>query len=176
MYRGAWQATVHRIARVGHNWATNIFTFVFNKDLLYNRGDSTQYSVMLPVPWTARSNQSVLKEINPECSLAGLILKLKLRYFGLLMRRADLLEKTLMLGKTEARGEGGDKDEMVGWHHWLNGHEFEQTTGDSEGQGSLRASVQGDAELDTTWATEQQQLYNELQGKESKREWIYVYV
>ena len=70
------------------------------------------------VPWTARrSNQSNLKEINTEYSLEGLMLKLKLQYFGYLMRRADSLEKTLMLGKTEARGEGGDKDEMVGWHH-----------------------------------------------------------
>ena len=56
------------------------------------------------VPWTARrSNQSVLKEISPGCSLEGLMLKLKLQYFGHLMRRADLLEKTLMLGKTEGR-------------------------------------------------------------------------
>ena len=55
-------------------------------------------------PWTARrSNQSILKEISPECSLEGLMLKLKLQYFGHLMRRADLLEKTLMLGKTEGR-------------------------------------------------------------------------
>ena len=54
------------------------------------------------VPWTARrSNQSILKEISPECSLEGLMLKLKLRYFGHLMGRADLFEKTLMLGKTE---------------------------------------------------------------------------
>ena len=59
------------------------------------------------VPWTARrSNQSVLK-INPECSLEGLMLKLKLQYFGLLMRRADSLEKTLMLGKTEGRRKRG---------------------------------------------------------------------
>ena len=56
------------------------------------------------VPWTAkRSNQSILKEINPECSLDGLMLKLKHQYFGHLMRRADSLEKTLMLGKTEGR-------------------------------------------------------------------------
>ena len=58
-------------------------------------------------------------------SLEGLKLKLKLRYFGCLRQRADLLEKTLMLGKTEV--------EMVGWHHKLNGHEFEQTLGDTEG-------------------------------------------
>ena len=53
--------------------------------------------------WTARSNQFILKEINPECSLEGLILKLKLQYFGHLMRTVGLLEKMLMLGKTEAR-------------------------------------------------------------------------
>ena len=60
------------------------------------------------VPWTARrSNQSILKEFNNECSLEGLILKLKLQYFGHLMRRADSLEKTLMLGKTEGRRSRG---------------------------------------------------------------------
>ena len=60
--------------------------------------------------WTARrSNQSILKEINPEHSLEGLTLKLKLQYFGHLMRRADSLEKTLMLGKTEGRRRGGQK-------------------------------------------------------------------
>ena len=60
------------------------------------------------VPWTARiSNQSVLKEISPECSLEGLMLKLKLRYFGHLMQRADSLEKTLILEKTEGRRRRG---------------------------------------------------------------------
>ena len=67
------------------------------------------------VLWTARrSNQSILKEINPEYSLEGLMLKLKLQYFGHLMERADLLEKTLMLGRIEGRRRG---DEMAGWHH-----------------------------------------------------------
>ena len=62
----------------------------------------------LRVPWTARrSNQSILKEISPGCSLEGLMLKLKLQYFGHLMRRADSLEKTLMLGKIEGRGRRG---------------------------------------------------------------------
>ena len=65
------------------------------------------------VPWTARrSNQSILK-INPEYSLEGLMLKLKLLYFGLLMRRADSLEKTLMLGKTEGKKRRGQQ--RVGW-------------------------------------------------------------
>ena len=60
------------------------------------------------VPWTARrSHRSILKEINPECSLEGLMLKLKLQYFGHLMQRADLLEKTLMLGKIEVRRRRG---------------------------------------------------------------------
>ena len=89
------------------------------------------------VPWTAkRSNQSILKEINPEYSLEELMLKLKLQYFGRLIQKVDSLEKTLMLGKTEGRRRG-QQDEMVGWHHRLSGHEFEQTLGDSGGQGSL---------------------------------------
>ena len=65
---------------------------------------------LLEVPWTARrSSQSNLKEINPEYSLEGLMLNLKLQYFGHLMRRADSLEKTLMLGKIEGGGKGGDR-------------------------------------------------------------------
>ena len=77
------------------------------------------------IPWTARrSNQSILKEISPGCSLEGLVLKLKLQYFGHLMQTADSLEKTLMLGKTEGGRRRGRRDEMVGWHHRLNGHEF----------------------------------------------------
>ena len=79
------------------------------------------------IPWTAkRSNQSILKEISPEYSLEGLMLKLKLQYFGHLMRRADSLEKTLMLEKNEGgRRRGMTEDKMAGWHHQLNGHEFE---------------------------------------------------
>ena len=81
---------------------------------------------LLKVPWTARrSNQSILKQINPGCSLEGLMLKLKLQYFGHLMWRADSLEKTLMLGKIEGGRRRGRQDEMVGWHHRLNGHESE---------------------------------------------------
>ena len=85
------------------------------------------------VPWTVRrSNQSILKEIGPEYSLEGLMLKLKLQYSDHLIRRTDSFEKTLMLGKIEGgrrRGrqeeKGMTEDEMVGWHHRLNGHEFE---------------------------------------------------
>ena len=64
-----------------------------------------------------RSNQSILKEISLGCSLEGLMLKLKLQYFGRLMRRADSFEKILMLGKIEGRRRWGQKDEMAGWHH-----------------------------------------------------------
>ena len=72
---------------------------------------------LLRVPWTARkSNQSILKEINPEYSLEEWMLKLKLQYFGYLMRRADSLEKTLMLGKIEGRRRRGQQ-----WVRWLGG-------------------------------------------------------
>ena len=70
---------------------------------------------LLRVPWTARrSNQSILKEISPRCSLEGMILKLKLQYFGHLMRKVESLEKTLMLGGISAGGEGDDRK-------WLDG-------------------------------------------------------
>ena len=83
-----------------------------------------------------------------------MMLKLKLQYFGHLMQRANSLEKTLMLvfsneWKQEEKEE--TEDEMVGWHHWLNGHEFEQTPGDGEGPRSLVCcSPRGCKELDTT--------------------------
>ena len=106
---------------------------------------------LLRVPWTARrSNQSILKELNPEYSLEELILKLKLQYFSHLMQRADSLEKSLVLGKIEA-GDGETEDEMAGWHHQLNEYELEQIPGDSEGQESLVCcSPWGHKELDTT--------------------------
>ena len=73
-----------------------------------------------------RSNQSILKEMNSEYSLEGLMLKLKLQYFGHLMQRADSFEKTPMLGKIEGRRRRWTtEDEMVGWHHRLDGHKFE---------------------------------------------------
>ena len=82
---------------------------------------------LLRVPWIARrSNQSLLKEISPGCSLEGMMLKLQLQYFGHLMRRVDSLEKTLMLGGIWGQEEKGTtEDEMAGWHHRLDGREFE---------------------------------------------------
>ena len=110
------------------------------------------------VPWSARrSNESILKEISPGCSLEGLTLKLKVQYLGHLMQRVDSLEKTLA-GKDWSQEEKGmTEDEMVGWHYLLlDGHEFEQTPGDDKGQGSLACcSPWGCKESDTaerlTW-------------------------
>ena len=77
------------------------------------------------VPWTARrSNQSILKEISPGCSLEGMMLKLKLQYFGHLMRRVDSLEKTDDGRDWGQEEKGTTEGEMAGWHHRLDGHEF----------------------------------------------------
>ena len=106
------------------------------------------------VPQTARrSSQSILKEMSPEYSLEGLMQKLKLQYFGHLMRRANSLKKTLMLGKIEGGRRRGwmAEDEMIGWYHRLNGHEFESSLGVGDGQGSLACcSPWGHKEFETT--------------------------
>ena len=108
---------------------------------------------LLRVLWTARrSKKSILKEINAEYSLEGLMLKLKLQYFGHLMQR-NSLEKILMLGKTEDRRRRGQQRMrwLDGIPDALNGHSFEQTLGDSEGQGGLMCcSLWSRKELDTT--------------------------
>ena len=115
--------------------------------------------------WTERrSNLSILKEIYPEYSLERLMLKLQ--YFGQLMWRGGSLEKTLMLGKIESRRiRGMREDEMVGWHHWPNGHEFEQASGDGEGLRRLAAAVHGVANIRTwlsDWTTKRLKWYSRL--------------
>ena len=81
---------------------------------------------LLRVPWTARrSNQSILKEINPGTSLEGMMLKLKLQYFGHLMRRVNSLEKTDAGRDWGQEEKETTQDEMAGWHHRLDGHELE---------------------------------------------------
>ena len=108
---------------------------------------------LLRVPWTARrSNESILKEISPEYSLEGLMLKLKLQYFGHLMQRTDSLKKTLMLGKTDGRRRRGwQRMRWLDGITELNGHEFEQAPGVGDGQGSLACcSPWGHIESDTT--------------------------
>ena len=104
------------------------------------------------VPWTARrSNWSILKEINPEYSPEGLMLKLKLPSLAT-WSKSWLTGKDPDVGKDWGQEEkGATEDEMVGWHHRLNGHEFEQTLEDSGGQGSLVCcSPWGHKESDTT--------------------------
>ena len=76
------------------------------------------WKILLRVPWTAwRSNQSILKGISPDCPLEGLMLRLKLHYFGHLIQGADSFEKTQILGKIEGRRRRGRQDEMTGWYH-----------------------------------------------------------
>ena len=145
---------------------------------------------LLRVPWDYKE----IKSFNPKgnrywISLEGL--KLKLQYFGHLMPTTDSLEKTLILGKIEGRRRRGQQ--RMRWlkdHHWLNGHEFEQTPGDSEGQGSLECcSPWGSQRVRHVWVTEQQQwehagqhrelylvLCGDLNGKEIQKKGIYVYI
>ena len=104
------------------------------------------------VPWTTRrSNQAILKDISPGCSPEGLMLKLKLQYFGHLMRRADSFEDP-DAGKDSGQEEKGTtEDEMVGCHHRLNGHGFGWTLGVGDGQGGLACCDSwGRKESDTT--------------------------
>ena len=109
---------------------------------------------LLRVVWTARrSNQSILREISPGCSLEGLMLRLKLQYFGHLMWRADSLEKTLMLGKIEDRRRRGWQDEMVGWYHWLKWHEFGWTPAVDDGQGGLACCSSWGRRVRQNWET-----------------------
>ena len=107
---------------------------------------------LLRVPRTARSNKSILKVVNPEYSLEGWMLKLKLQFFGYLIWRANSMEKDPDTGKDWGQEEKGAREgETAGWHHWLNAHEFKQTPGDSERHGSLACcSPWGGKESDTT--------------------------
>ena len=141
MNRGAWWATVHRVAQ---SWAQlkwlNTHTYVCMEagSRVRDKNCSPNYPLLridafklwycrrlLIVPWTARSsNQSILKEISPGCSLEGMMLKLKLQYFCHLMQSVGSLEKTLMLGGIGSRRKKGQQDEMAGWHHQLDGRGF----------------------------------------------------
>ena len=128
MDREAWSSAVHGITM---RWTQ------LREWIELNRTECQRIDVFelwccrrfVRVSWTARrSIQSIIKEINPEYSLERLMLRLKLQYFGYLMWRANSLEKTLMLGKTEGRRRRGQQRTrwLIGWHHQLNGYEFEQ--------------------------------------------------
>ena len=142
------KATVFLVVMYGcESWAI--------KKAEYQRTDAFElwcWRRFLRVPWRARrSNQSILKEISPEYSLEGMMLKLKLQYFGHLMQRTDSLEKTLMLAKIKGRRRRG-RLRIDGWMasptRW---HEFEQALGVDDGQGGLACSSPwGHKELDTT--------------------------
>ena len=109
---------------------------------------------LLRVLWTLRrSNQSILKKISPEYTLEGLMLKFQ--YFGYLMWRTDSHEKTLMLGKMEGGRRRGKQDEIIGWHHWLNGHGFEWAPGSWwwTGRPGVLQSM-GSQSVRRDWATE----------------------
>ena len=105
---------------------------------------------LLRVPWIAkRSNQSILKEISPEYSLEWL--QLKLQYFSHLIEQPTYWRRPWCWERLMARGEGATEDKRVGWHHRLNGHEFEQVLGLGDGQGSLVCGSPGGCkELDMT--------------------------
>ena len=110
---------------------------------------------LLRVPWTARrSNQSILEEINPESSLEGLMLKWSSNTLAT-CAKSQLIWKDPDAGKGWRQEEKGTtEDEMVGWPHWLNGHEFEQTPGDGEGQGSLACCSPRGCRVRPDWMTE----------------------
>ena len=96
---------------------------------------------LLRVPWTARrSNWSILKEISPEYSLEGLRMRLKFQYFATWCKELTHWKRPWCWERLK-REEGVTEDEMIGWHHQLNGHEFEQTLGVTKGQGSLKSAV-----------------------------------
>ena len=107
---------------------------------------------LLRVPWTARrSNLSILKEIRHEYSLEGLKLKVKLQILATWCEELTHWKGPWFWERVKAGGEGMTEDEMVGWHHWLNGHEFKQALGVGDGQGSLACcSPRGRKESDTT--------------------------
>ena len=134
---------------------------------------------LLRVPWTARrSNQSILKEISPEYSLEGLMLKLKLQYFSHVMRRTDwLIGEDPHAGKDWRQEEKGMTEGVVGWHHWLNGYEFEQALGVGDGQEILAyCSPWGHRELDTAEWLNQTKLLSERKNIGIKKNPVHHFI
>ena len=113
---------------------------------------------LLGVPWAGRrSNKSILKEISPEYSLEGMMLKLKLQYFGHLMQSTDIWKDPDSEKDWRQEEQGTTENEMVGWHHWFNGHDFEQAWELVIDREASWAAVHGVTKLDTT-----EQLWSDL--------------
>ena len=131
---------------------------------------------LLKIPWTARrSNQSILKEISPGCSLEGLMLRLKLQYFGHLMWRVDSLEMTDAGRDWGHEEKGTTEDEMAGWHHRLDGCEFEWTLGVGDGQGGLACcNSWGCKESDMTEQLNWTELNKILNAVPCGIQWVFV--
>ena len=123
---------------------------------------------LLRIPWTARrANRFILKGISPGCSLEGLMLELKLQYFGHLIWRADSFDKTLDAGKDRRQEEKGTtEDEMVGWHHWLNVLGIGWTLGARDGQGGLACC--------SSWGHKESDMTERLNWTELKIFWLIL--
>ena len=132
---------------------------------------------LLRIPWTVRrSNQSMLKEISPEFSLEGLMLKLKLRYFGPPKCKELTRWKRLWCWerlKVGSKGRTGDG--LVWWHHRLNGHAFVQTSGHSEGQGSLACCSPWGCRVRHDWTSEQQHLQSPEPFSSLMPLWMFMF-
>ena len=123
---------------------------------------------LLKVHWTARrSNQSNFREINPVYSLEGLMLKLKLQYFGHLMQRTDSLEKVSNVGKDWGQKEKrASEDDMAGWYYRCNRYEFGQTSGDHEGQEGLVCCH--------PWGCKESDMSEQLNWTDIQYDWILL--
>ena len=120
------------------------------------------------VPWTARrSNHSILKEISPESSLEGLMLKLKLQILWPPDAKNWLIGKDPDAGEDWRLGKGMTEDEMAGWHHWLDGHEFEWTLGVGDGQGGLACC--------SSWGLKESDMTEQLNWTELRR-WEFYHL
>ena len=162
--KGKWFQRIHSKLHLLHRTSCNsllyglphlsLLSFLHCASSKKTAPPNTCWTLLRSLNGFKSANQSILKQISPECSSEGLMLKLKLQYIGHLMRRADSFEKTLMLGKIEGRGEGTTEDEMVGCLHWLNRHEFEWTPGVGDGQGGLACCSPRGHRVRHDWVTE----------------------